>query len=54
MNEHTRDLLQAHEEEIAALDKDIQALCQRRKEIIESRKRLLTQHGAGDNGASNP
>jgi phage host-nuclease inhibitor protein Gam len=53
MDEQTEDLMQAQKEEIAALDDGIQALCQRREEIIESHTTLLAKYKSGNSGADN-
>ena len=54
MNEHTRDLLQAQGDEIAALDEDIEALSQKRQKLFDKRARLLAEHGTSAKRATNP
>jgi chorismate mutase len=54
MDDLTQDYLEAIEQEIAAVDQELQDLFEVRCKLFEQREQVLAEHNSDDKRASNP
>jgi hypothetical protein len=54
MDELTQDYIQALEDEVACIDQAIELMFDRRRELFETRERVLAGHNPDNKRADNP